>query len=95
MTPDTRLGLLEVAEGQPLYLKLIRALLGSCRRSGPRLSSGRDSGPAATDAPRLRGTAQSKPLENAPWEAALAWVPNYCSVEEHREFAKAKFDRGG
>ena len=27
MTPDTRLGLLEVAEGQPLYLKLIRALL--------------------------------------------------------------------
>ena len=29
------------------------------------------------------------PLENAPWEAALAWVPNYCS---RREFAKAKFE---
>ena len=26
------------------------------------------------------------PLENAPWEASLAWVPNYGSVEEHREF---------
>ena len=32
------------------------------------------------------------PLENAPWEASLAWVPNYGSVEEHREFAKAKFE---
>ena len=21
------------------------------------------------------------PLENAPWEASLAWVPNYASVE--------------
>ena len=28
----------------------------------------------------------------APWEASLAWVPNYGSVEEHREFAKAKFE---
>eukprot|EP00439_Symbiodinium_sp_Y106_P021091 s7191_g2.t1 len=26
------------------------------------------------------------PLENAPWEASLAWVPNYGAVEEHREF---------
>ena len=42
------------------------------------------------DAPRLRRT--EWPLENAPWEASLAWVPNYGSVEEHREFAKAKFE---
>ncbi|CAE7693021.1 DSK1, partial [Symbiodinium necroappetens] len=32
------------------------------------------------------------PLENAPWEASLAWVPNYSSVEEHLAFAKEKFD---
>ena len=32
------------------------------------------------------------PLENVAWEASLAWVPNYGSVEEHREFAKAKFE---
>ena len=32
------------------------------------------------------------PLENAPWEASLAWVPNYGSVEQRREFAKAKFE---
>ncbi|CAE7384788.1 unnamed protein product [Symbiodinium microadriaticum] len=32
------------------------------------------------------------PLENAPWEASLAWVPNYSSVKEHLTFAKEKFD---
>ena len=41
---------------------------------------------------RYRGLPMSWPLENAPWEASLAWVPNYGSVEEHREFAKAKFE---
>ena len=29
-----------------------------------------------------------RPLENAPWEVALAWVSNYSSVEEYREFAR-------
>ena len=32
------------------------------------------------------------PLENSPWEASLAWVPNYSSVEEHADFARAKFE---
>ncbi|OLP92171.1 hypothetical protein AK812_SmicGene26070 [Symbiodinium microadriaticum] len=27
-----------------------------------------------------------------PWEASLAWVPNYASVEEHADFARAKFE---
>ena len=49
----------------------------------------RHPGSATEDSPRLRGTA--KVLENAPWEAFLAWVPNY-GFEEHREFAKAKFE---
>ena len=26
------------------------------------------------------------------WEASLAWVPNYSSVEEHADFARAKFE---
>ena len=32
------------------------------------------------------------PLENTPWEPALAWVPNYGSTRDHLDFAKAKFD---
>ena len=32
------------------------------------------------------------PLENS-WEASLAWVPNYSSVEEHADFARAKSRR--
>ena len=32
------------------------------------------------------------PLENIPWEPALAWVPNYGSTRDHLNFAKAKFD---
>ena len=31
-------------------------------------------------------------LDNAPWEPALAWVPNYVSVGEHRDFVRAKFE---
>ena len=27
-----------------------------------------------------------------PWEASLAWVPNYSSVEEHADFAREKFE---
>ena len=32
------------------------------------------------------------PLDNPPWEPGLRWVPNYSSVEEHADFAKAKFE---
>ena len=32
------------------------------------------------------------PLENSLWEASLAWVPNYSSVEEHADFARDKFE---
>ena len=32
------------------------------------------------------------PLDNQPWEPGLRWVPNYSSVEEHVEFARAKFE---
>ena len=32
------------------------------------------------------------PLENFPYKASLAWVPNYSSVEEHADFAREKFE---
>ena len=32
------------------------------------------------------------PLDNQPSEPGLRWVPNYSSVEEHVEFARAKFE---
>ena len=30
--------------------------------------------------------------DNHPWEPGLRWVPNYSSVEEHVDFARAKFE---
>ncbi|CAE7939626.1 unnamed protein product, partial [Symbiodinium necroappetens] len=32
------------------------------------------------------------PLDNSFWEASLAWAPNYSSVAEHADFARAKFE---
>ena len=32
------------------------------------------------------------PLENTPWQPALAWVPNYGSTRDQLDFAKAKFE---
>ena len=42
--------------------------------------------------PRVFEPQEKWPLENSPWELALAWVPNYGSTREHLDFAKEKFE---
>ncbi|OLP77770.1 hypothetical protein AK812_SmicGene42135 [Symbiodinium microadriaticum] len=46
----------------------------------------------ATSEPHVLEEQLKWPLENSPWEASLAWVPNYSSVEQHADFARAKFE---
>ena len=86
-------GLLDVAPGQPLYLKLLRAMLEAAgdpdrdflRQAEEGLCVG-----ILDPLPRTPHVFEEQlkwPLENSPWEASLAWVPNYSSVEEHADFA--------
>ena len=91
-------GLLHQAEGQPLYLRLLRGLLEAAgdpdREFLRRAEEGLPLG-ILEPLPRTPHVFEEQlkwPLENAPWEASLAWVPNYSSVEEHLAFAKEKFD---
>ncbi|OLQ03582.1 Anthranilate N-benzoyltransferase protein 2 [Symbiodinium microadriaticum] len=90
--------LLHQAEGQPLYLRLLRGLLEAAgdpdREFLRRAEEGLPLG-ILEQLPRTPHVFEEQlkwPLENAPWEASLAWVPNYSSVEEHLAFAKEKFD---
>ncbi|OLP78827.1 Polyadenylate-binding protein, cytoplasmic and nuclear [Symbiodinium microadriaticum] len=90
--------LLHKAEGQPLYLRLMRALLEAAddpdREFLRRAEEGLPLGilePLARN-PHVFEEQLKWPLENAPWEASLAWVPNYASVEEHLAFAREKFE---
>ena len=91
-------GLLEVPPGQPLHLRLLRAMLEAAGDPDREfLRQAEDGLPVGIldPLPRTPHVFEEQlkwPLENAPWEASLAWVPNYGSVEEHREFAKAKFE---
>ena len=91
-------GLLDVAPGQPLHLRLLRAMLEAAgdpdrdflRQAEEGLPVG-----ILDPLPRTPHVFEEQlkwPLENSPWEASLAWVPNYSSVEEHAEFARAKFE---
>ena len=90
--------LLEVPFGQPLHLRLLRAMLAAAGDPDREfLRQAEDGLPVGIldPLPRTPHVFEEQlkwPLENAPWEASLAWVPNYGSVEEHREFAKAKFE---
>ena len=90
--------LLHQAEGKPLYLRLLRGLLEAAgdpdREFLRRAEEGLPLG-ILEQLPRTPHVFEEQlkwPLENAPWEASLAWVPNYSSVEEHLAFAKEKFD---
>ena len=90
--------LLHKAEGQPLYLRLMRALLEAAddpdREFLRRAEEGLPLG-ILEPLPRTPHVFEEQlkwPLENAPWEASLAWVPNYASVEEHLAFAREKFE---
>ena len=91
-------GLLDVATGQPLHLRLLRAMLEAAgdpdrdflRQAEEGLPVG-----ILDPLPRTPHVFEEQlkwPLENSPWEASLAWVPNYSSVEEHADFARAKFE---
>ena len=91
-------GLLDVAPGQPLHLRLLRAMLEAAgdpdrdflRQAEEGLPVG-----ILDPLPRTPHVFEEQlkwPLENSPWEASLAWVPNYSSVEEHADFAREKFE---
>ena len=87
-------GAAKVPSGQPLYLRLLRAMLEAAGDPDREfLRQAEDGLPVGILDPLPRTPhVFEEQLENAPWEASLAWVPNYGSVEEHREFAKAKFE---
>ena len=85
-----------MAEGQPLRLKLIRAILQAADDPDRDFLLQAEIGlPVGILEPLPRTPhvfeAQEKwPLENTPWEPALAWVPNYGSTRDHLNFAKAE-----
>ena len=92
------MGLLDVAQGQPLHLKLLRAMLEAAgdpdrdflRQAEEGLPVG-----ILDPLPRTPHVFEEQlklAARNSPWEAALAWVPNYSSVGEHADFARAKFE---
>ena len=91
-------GLIDIAEGQPLRLKLIRAILQAADdpdrdfllQAGIGLPVGILEPLPRT--PHVFEQDKKWPLENMPWEPSLAWVPNYGSTRDHLDFAKAKFD---
>ena len=81
-------GLLEKAPGQPLRLRLIRALLQAAD------DPDRDF-PKSRPLPRTLRVFEEQekwPLDSDPWEPSLAWVPNYSSAREHSDFATEKFE---
>ena len=87
-----------IPEGQPLQLRLLRRLLESA--AGPDREFLRDAEEGLPvgiryPLPRTPHVFEEQlrwPLDNQPWEPGLRWVPNYGSVEEHVEFARAKFE---
>ena len=91
-------GVIDIAEGQPLRLKLIRAILQAADDPDRDFLLQAEIGlPAGIleplpRTPHVFEPQEKWPLENMPWEPSLAWVPNYGSTKEHLDFAKAKFD---
>ena len=91
-------GLSEVAPGQPLRLKLIRALLQAADDPDRDFLLQAEKGlPVGILHPLPRTPhvfeEQTKwPLDREPWEPGPVWVPNYGSTQDHRDFAKDKFE---
>ena len=87
-----------IPEEQPLRLRLLRRLLdfgGDPDREF--LRDGEEGLPVGIryPLPRTPHVFEEQlcwPLDNQPWEPGLRWVPNYGSVEEPVEFARAKFE---
>ncbi len=90
--------LLEISEGQPLRLRLIRALLTAAEDPDRDFLLEAEEGlPVGILSPLPRTPhvfeEQIKwPLDREPWEPGLAWVPNYSSAKDHLDFAKKKFE---
>ena len=91
-------GLCSVTPGQPLRLRLLRALLEAAgdpdreflRQAEVGLPVG-----VKTPLPRTPHVFEEQvswPLDKDLVEPALQWVPNYASVSEHLDFAKEKFE---
>ena len=91
-------GLSEIAPGQPLRLRLIRALLQAADDPDRDFLLQAEKGlPVGILRPLPRTPhvfeEQIKwPLDREPWEPGLVWVPNYGSTRDHRDFAKDKFE---
>ena len=91
-------GLSEIPSGQPLRLRLIRALLQAADDPDRDFLLQAEKGlPVGILRPLPRTPhvfeEQIKwPLDREPWEPGLVWVPNYGSTLDHREFAKEKFE---
>ena len=91
-------GLLERGTGQPLRLRLIRALLQAAddpdRDFLLRAEKGLPVGilEPLPRTPHVFEEQEKWPLDSDPWEPSLAWVPNYSSAREHSDFAKERFE---
>ncbi len=91
-------GLIDVAEGQPLRLRLLRAILQAADDPDRDFLLQAETGlpvgilEPLPRTPHVFEPQEKWPLENVPWEPELAWVPNYSSTREHLEFARAKFE---
>ena len=89
---------MEIPEGQPLRLRLLRAILEAAddpdrdylRRAEEGLPLGILEGLPRT--PHVFEEQTSWRLDKDSWEPALAWVPNYASIEDHKDFVRAKFE---
>ena len=90
-------GLVDIAEGQPLRLKLLRAILQAAEDPDRDFLLQAETGlpvgilEPLPRTPHVFEPQEKWPLENSQWEPALAWVPNYGSTREHLDFAKEKF----
>ena len=91
-------GLIDITSGQPLRLRLLRALLEAAgdpdrdflRQAEEGLPVG-----VKTPLPRTLRVFEEQiswPLDKDVVEPALQWVPNCASVSEHLDFAKEKFE---
>ena len=91
-------GLSEISPGQPLRLRLIRALLQAADDPGRDFLLQAEKGlPVGIlhPLPRTPHVFEEQikwPLDREPWEPGLVWVPNYGPTLDHREFAMEKFE---
>ena len=84
--------MIDIAEGQPLRLKLIRAILQAADDPDRDFLLQAEIGLPVARTPHVFELQKEVAARERPMEPALAWVPNHGSTRDHLEFAKAKFD---